>query len=364
MSYRNVISAAAAFFIIMAPAVSKVRIAVDGLTHQHVVGLFKYLESGEPELELVAIAESDERAIERYVSEYSIDRNIIYPDLETLLSHERVDGVLAFNSISGHYGTIAACAERGIDVMVEKPLALNYREALSIRDLAQKSGITVLVNYETSWYPSIMKIKRTLETDHSLGPVRKILVNTGHCGPEEINVTEEFLEWLRDPAQNGGGAVIDFGCYGANLSTWIMDGKRPLSVTAVLKTNKPETYPEVDDEAMVILTYDKAQAVIQGSWNWPFNRKDIEVYCVRAYMKAYDNFSYAERRNGAKEICETLEEKDANYSNAFDFFADMVSGKAEYDPSSLSSLENNITVMEILDAAVRSSESGKTVFMK
>lgn len=343
---------------------TKMRIAVDGLTHQHVVGLFNYLSSPGSRFELVGIAETDQRAIERYSEEYSIDKSMFYDSLGDILDKEKVDGVLAFNSISRHIGTIALCAEKGVDVMVEKPLALDYREALEIRSMAEKSGIEVIVNYETTWYPSNSKIKEMLDSDSSLGQVRKIMVNSGHNGPKEINVSDEFLEWLKDPLQNGGGAVIDFGCYGANLSTWIMGGRRPESVTALLQTDKPDVYPLVDDEATIILTYPGAQAVIQGSWNWPFNRKDMEVYCTDAYMKAYDSVHYAERKRGGEEVSVELDPGDIGYANAFDYFADVLDGTVTVSPLDLSSLENNVTVMEILDAAVRSARLSQTVYLR
>jgi len=44
--------------------------------------------------------------------------------------------------------------------------------------------------------------------------------------------TGVFLAWLSDPKLNGAGALFDFGCYGADLATWLMDGRRPVSVTA------------------------------------------------------------------------------------------------------------------------------------
>ncbi len=104
------------------------------------------------------------------------------------------------------------------------------------------------------------------------------MVHDGHRGPKEIGVQPEFLAWLTDPAQNGAGALFDFGCYGANLMTWLMDDARPTTVTAVTQRIKPDVYPKVDDEATIILEYPGAQAIIQASWNWPFDRKDMEIY--------------------------------------------------------------------------------------
>ncbi len=82
-------------------------------------------------------------------------------------------------------------------------------------------------------------------------------------------MSKYFFKWLTDPVQNGGGALMDFGCYGANLMTYLMKGQQPLSVTAVTQHFKPEVYPKVDDEATIIVTYPTAQCIIQGSWNWP-----------------------------------------------------------------------------------------------
>ena len=99
----------------------------------------------------------------------------------------------------------------------------------------------------------------------------------------EIGVPPEFLSWLTDPAKNGAGALYDFGCYGVDLMTWLMHGEAPLTVTAVVNHDKPQLYPNVDDDATIVLAYPHAQAVIQASWNWPFGRKDMEVYGATGY---------------------------------------------------------------------------------
>ena len=111
-------------------------------------------------------------------------------------------------------------------------------------------------------------------------------MHDGHQGPQEINVQPEFLKWLTDPAENGAGALYDFGCYGADLMTWLMHGEAPLSVTAVAQTDKPDKYPHVDDDATIILRYPHTQAVLMPSWNWTFGRKDMEVYGTKGYAIA------------------------------------------------------------------------------
>jgi predicted dehydrogenase len=95
----------------------------------------------------------------------------------------------------------------------------------------------------------------------AIGEIRKIIFYKGHIGPKEINCSPEFLNWLTDPNLNGGGALFDFGCYGANLATWFLNNQKPLSVTAVTRQTKPNIYPKVDDDATVVITYPKVQVV-------------------------------------------------------------------------------------------------------
>jgi len=143
--------------------------------------------------------------------------------------------------------------------------------------LARKYNIQLLTNYETTWYATNHRTYQMVHGDQAIGEIRKIVVHDGHEGPKKIGVNDEFLEWLTDPVQNGGGAIIDFGCYGANLITWLKRGEKPESVTAITQQFQPKDYPKVDDEATILLTYPGTQGVIQASWNWPVARKDMAM---------------------------------------------------------------------------------------
>jgi predicted dehydrogenase len=187
-------------------------------------------------------------------------------------------------------------------------------------------------------------------------------VHDGHQGPKEIGVNEEFLSWLTDPVQNGGGAITDFGCYGVNLITWLAKGEKPKSVVAVTQQIKPDIYPKVDDEATIILQYPKFQGIVQASWNWPFNRKDMEVYGKTGYVLSDNRTSMRLRLKGEEnERKEVLEERRWPLNDPFAFFYSVIRGEVTMQPYDVSSLENNMIVMEVLDAAIRSSKSGKAV---
>ncbi|MCX6048772.1 MAG: Gfo/Idh/MocA family oxidoreductase, partial [Chloroflexi bacterium] len=229
--------------------------------------------------------------------------------------------------IYDHLQVVEASAPRQIHVMVEKPVAVNLTHAEQIATLARTHGIHLLTNFETTWYASTYEAYRLAVAEATLGPIRKVVVHDGHFGPQEIGCNAEFLAWLTDPVLNGSGAVVDFGCYGANLITWLMGGAEPLTVTAVLQTLKPEIYPNGDDEATIILTYPQAQCIIQGSWNWPLGRKDIEIYGTHGYLVAVDALHMRLRLRGeANETAHTLPPAPEQIRDPFNYLAAVVRG--------------------------------------
>ena len=181
----------------------------------------------------------------------------------------------------------------------------------------------------------------------------------GHSGPKAINVQPEFLDWLSDPVRNGGGALFDFGCYGANLMTWMMDNQRPLAVTAVTQHFQPAVYPQVDDEATILVEYPTAQGIIQASWNWPFNRKDFEVYGDHGLAIATGGNGLRVALPKEPEHAVTPEPLGADERDSISHLKAVVRGSRP--PNALSSLENNLIATEILEAARESARTQKRV---
>ncbi len=336
-----------------------VRIGVAGLSHSHVRPLLRNMDRGD--IEIVGIAESNTDLSGRYAKEYGINENLLFESLDEMLDKTRPEGVITFTSIYDHLKVVEACAPRGIDVMVEKPLAVSTDHANTMAKLSNEFGIMVLTNYETTWYPSNYEGFKMI-SEGALGELRKIIVYDGHKGPQEINVNSEFLEWLTDPVLNGGGAVIDFGCYGADLITWILQGEKPISVYANLKQYKPDVYPKVDDDATIVLSYPDMEGVLHASWNWPFNRKDMHVYGTSGYIFIDDSETIRYRLDEkSEENVKKVPVSDAPFIDPFTFFAAAIKGEVKVEPGDLSSLEINLTVVEILEAARKSSKTGKEV---
>lgn len=331
------------------------RVGVAGLTHDHVHNIMHQFKSGE--VIIAGIAESDPQLIARYKKTYQLPDSLFYNTLPELIAHTHPDAVLAYNAISEHLGVVEICAPLGISVMVEKPLATTVKDANRIAALAQQYHIHVLTNYETTWYNTNQQIYEMVNGQHAIGDTRKMIVHDGHQGPKEIGCSPDFLNWLTDPVKNGGGALRDFGCYGANLMTWLMNGQAPVSVTALTHHIKPSIYPKVEDDATILLEYPNATGIIEASWNWPFSIKDWEVFGTTGYLHALNDKELLER---TKRSYDSVTVHPAPYRDNIAYLADVLSGKT--DPGNdLSSLPNNLIVVRILEAATRSAKEGRRI---
>ena len=347
-----------ALMAVSAYAAPPFRIAVIGLTHGHVAGFFNSALKRD-DIQIVGIAEPDRALFDKYAKLHNLSPDLYYASAEQMLAHTSPQGVVGYTSTFEHLNAVEVCAKAHVDIMMEKPLAVSYHDALRMAELARSGKIHVLVNYETTWYSS-NALARELVDKGALGEIRKVVVHDGHQGPREIGVPPEFFNWLTDPKLNGAGALFDFGCYGADLMTWLMHGEAPKTVTAVTQQIKPDIYPRVDDEATVVLTYPHAVAVLEPSWNWPFNIKDMQVYGRTGEMSTILRdraMVHLAQQPAAEQEAPKLA---APWDDSLRYFAAVVRGEID-DPHGLSSLETNLIVSEILDAARQSAHTGKTV---
>ena len=328
------------------------RLAIAGLVHGHVSGFLRGAQS-RSDVEIVGVFDADGGLLRTYADRYKLPDSVLFTDLDSMLDRTKPEAVASFSNTYDHPAIVETAASRGVHVMMEKPLAVSNAHAQRIRRAADKGKVHVLVNYETTWYASHGAIWTLFKERRAAGDIRKMVALDGHSGPKAINVQPEFLEWLSDPVKNGAGALYDFGCYGANLMTWMMDNQRPVAVTAVTQQFQPKVYPGVDDEATIVVEYASAQGIIQASWNWPLNRKDFEVYGERGLAIATGANGLRVALPKEPERTVAPEPLPAEQRDSISHLTAVVRGRVK--PNALSSLENNIIATEILEAARESA---------
>ena len=336
------------------------RVAIIGLTHDHVHWILGRERFGD--VEIVGIVEPNNELAKRHSKRYGYSMDMVFNTMDEMMERVRPEAVMAFNDIYGHLKVVEYFAPKGIHIMVEKPLAVNLGHAEKMIALAVKHNVQLMTNYETSWYGSNYKAFDLVHKEEKIGNIRKIVFNTGHPGPKEIGCSKEFLEWLTDPKLNGAGVLTDFGCYGANLATWLMKGELPRTVSCITQQIKPDIYPNVEDDATIVLTYPKTQVVIQASWNWSHNRKDMAVYGTHGYVlcKNGEDMEVLENEKAGPKLLKA-EPLNKGVHDPFAYFTKVIKEGLPMDSFGLSSLDNNLVVMQILEAAKHASKTGETV---
>src|ERR1700674_4356212 len=262
----------------------KTRLAIVGLDHDHVWELLRYIGK-EPDAELVAIAESQPALVKEAKSKVP-DSVKLYADYVAMLDEAKPDAVIVTTANDRHLEILRECAKRHIHYSVEKPMATNAADAREMERLAKQAGIKVMVNYWNAWVAPTHELFHRVK-DRQLGEVQKIIVQYGHGGPKEIGVSQYFADWLYDPLRNGGGAIMDFGCYGAEWAVWLKG--RPKGVMAIAQKLKVEQHNKVDDDSTIVLDYPDATVIIEASWDWPYDMGRVQVFGPKGSLLATRN---------------------------------------------------------------------------
>lgn len=334
------------------------RVAVCGLAHGHVAWLLDAAKRRD-DLEIVGVWEPDRTLADRYAGDFGLDLPRLWSaDLAEVLARGNPEAGVVMTSTRGHGDAVVALAQRGIHAMVEKPLAVSAAEARRMIDAARSGGVEIVTNYETSWYASLRAAHRLTRSE----PITRAVFRHGHAGPIAVGCPPEFSGWLTDPVENGGGAIMDFGCYGVALMAWLMDGQRPDCVLAVAETQRPAEHPHVEDDSTILLTYaNGVTAVVQGSWCWPHGCKEADLYTAGGSIHCAEWDALCRRTVGEETPQRHVPCGDVplHLHDPWTYLRELAHGRAPVDAPG--AMDLNLTVCEILDAARLSAHEGRRV---
>jgi predicted dehydrogenase len=333
-----------------------------GLDHDHVWGLLKII-ANEPDAELVAIADPHPELVEKAKAAAPAGVRF-FSDYLPMLDEVKPDAVIVTTANNRHLEILRACAKRKIHFDTEKPMAASGADAREMERLAREAGIKLMVNYASAWPAPSQEVIRRIEAGE-IGNIQKIIVQFGHKGPKEIGTSKYFTEWLYDPAKDGAGALMDFGCYGAD---WAMALKgRPQRVYATSLKLKTEQHNAVEDDATVLLEYPDATAILMPSWDWSYGKGQAEIFgskgslLVRGdgllFQPAKDSTTPDNPDGKAVETQPVPPEK----RNGVAYFLYCIRNNKPVE--GLVSAAINVGVNEIIDAAKESIRTGRAVAM-
>ena len=234
------------------------RIGIIGLSHDHIWDVLPDLAANE-DVELVAAASAQLPLLERVKKEYGVAP---YPDAAEMAAGETLDAVYIYGNNRASAEEGAKALERGWHVLIEKPLAADLEGARQLMQVADTSGRRLMVNWPIAWWPPLQHALKLAQAGE-IGELWQVRYRAAHQGPKEMGASEYFCDWLYDPERNGGGALIDYCCYGAVLSRVLLG--RPHSVTAVTG-NLVKPGLDAEDNAVLLLQYPEALCMAEASW--------------------------------------------------------------------------------------------------
>jgi predicted dehydrogenase len=366
---RRIILFAFAFVLLIAPAdaqsqtnTGKVRLAIVGLNHDHVWGILRDI-SEVPQAELAAIAEPRQELVAK--AKTRVPSSVeFFSDYVAMLDRVKPQAVIITTETDHHLAIVRECAKRHINVEMEKPMATTAADAREMEKLAEAAHIKLMVNYFNNWLPSYQELYRQVRSG-KVGPVQQFIVQYGHQGPREIGTSKEFSAWLYDPVRNGGGALMDFGCYGAALALWLKG--MPASVYAHSLKLKVSQHNAVEDDALIVLEYADGTGILEPSWDWPFSMERIQVFGPHGSLLALRD-ALLFRPSGTQAQVqfpdgrpEPLPALPLAQSNPIAYLVDCIRNNRPI--TGLLSARLNVGVNEILDAAKESIRTGRPVMM-
>lgn len=335
-------------------AAQEKKIAVIGLLHSHVWGHLGRMISGQP-AKLVGIAETNPELIAE-ARKMGAPDSVFFNDPVRMLDQAKPDIVWAFNENNKHLAVVEMCAPRKIHVIFEKPLAATYADSVTIRNLARRHGIQVMTNYQMAWWGSQYTAKAQADAG-AVGKPWRLRGIVGHGGPGSQGPRSKyFFDWLTDPVKNGAGALMDFQCYNALWSLWYLG--RPEKVYAHVNQLRPETFPKVEDNSTMILSYKDGVGLFEGSWDLPRGFQDLEVFGLKGSL--YMTNGRVELRTGREPGRELpIDALPPERSEPIAYMIHCI--KTSRPVEGLTALDINVDVVEIIEAAKKSLKTAQAV---
>jgi len=360
------------------------RIGALGFAHGHIFGLLQsFTKLSNVHIEWVACADTipvkpsllgrTEQAIKRFQEITGCTR--VYERYEEMLEKERFD-IVVFCPENARHGEVAeAIAAHGAHMLTEKPMAASLSEALRMVRAAQAHDVRLMINWPTTWSPAIRTCKRLID-EGVIGEVWEVKWrNGGSMGPltysePQPSGPEKGAEWWHQAAP-GGGALLDYCCYGACLARWYL-GQSAVAAYG-LRANITSTYGDADDNAVITVRFPKAIAILEATWTtWnvgiptgPIVYGTRGALVVTRPRGAGEGASrqvvevYTSRAHGLVEPDEVVEPDplpEGRATIAEEFLHHIETGEPLHPTLDMM---HNLEVMAILDAGIRSAQSGR-----
>lgn len=223
----------------------KINIAIIGLRHLHPRSYMTHFKMID-DVDVIAVAEANESIRNQFVRDFDVHG---YSHWTELFENEKIDLAAIFLPHIQCPDAALDAIDRGVNVMIEKPMTVDSANAQKIVDQAWKRSVMVTTPYVWRYHPVVKEIKHIIET----GLLGQVIGCTGRCAAGRLQrYIDGNAEWMLDAKQSGGGPMYNLGVHWIDLFNWLLGN----SVKSAFGTNvKINQDYNIEDNSSAILTY-------------------------------------------------------------------------------------------------------------
>ena len=182
-----------------------------------------------------------------------------------LPADKRMDFVTIVTPNFAHFAPAKMALEHGFHVVIEKPITFSLEEAKELKQILDKTGLTLCLTHTYSGYPLVKQIKAMIK-EGQLGKIRKVWVEYPQGWLSKLSEREGNAQaaWRTDPKKSGKSSVMgDIGTHAAHLAEYVT-GSKITDICAELNTMVEGRV--LDDDGAVMLKFDNgAKGVLMAS---------------------------------------------------------------------------------------------------
>ncbi len=301
-----------------------------------------------------AVAEINKNRLKTVAGNFNIPNK--FTDYKKMLEEVELDAVIVATPTKSHSEIAIEAMKQGKDVLIEKPIAINYEEAKRVDDAARKYKRKAIVGMNFRYRPDAMLLKSLINSGEIGTPFYV------RCGWTRKQSSTE--KWIQRRKEAGGGVLFDLGIVLLDLGIWLIDYPPIKSVSAQTFSHKVKG---VEDSAVGFIRF-KNSAVLNFEVSWSLHSEkdsfNLTVFGTegtghlnpfRAYKKIestridYTPASSANPKNLFKK----------SYENELKYFISVIQGSSNI----LSSSAEALTRMKLLEALYESAQKHSEVII-
>lgn len=312
-------------------------------------------------LEITAVCDVVESRAREAAERFGIPH--VFSDHRKLLAEDVVDAVLVCTPNDTHPSITTAACKAGKHVMVEKPIAMNARQAERMVQAAEKAGVILMAAQSFRYGPQPRFLKDQADK--------------GRFGEIYYGKTVWFRRsgipkgWFQDAKQSGGGPRIDLGVHAIDLMWWVMGQPNPVSAYGVMWDRLGSTGQgmgnwgigynpgefSVEDMVAAIVRFEDGRALgIDISWAAHTDEMMVVRFLgTKAGAQLAPELAFYGTEDGVEvDTAPSLAKRD-QYAAETEHFADCIRrGREPISPGTQA-----VVVMKMLDAIAKSARSGR-----